>query len=208
MRGHIHIPSKRLKSLGPLLSCWVDLNVRYARAWKWRDCAWWYDERTFVGLLAAAAWQIGGHSLEEYATRKNYRRNQYSGRGDLYFELNSIRYIAEAKHDWVLVGHRSRKIPKRLGRLLRLARDSVIDAETKGGTKLGLLFIAPMVPKRTQGDATTLLNWLMSTLREEVSYDAAAWVFPKETKSLKYRAYIYPGVALLILSKNQRSQTP
>lgn len=200
----IHIRAERLKPLRPLLTRWIDLNVRYAREWKWGDCAWWYNERTSVGLLAAAAWLTGGHSLEEYATRKHYRRSQYPGRGDLYFEVKSVRYIAEAKHEWLSAGFRSRIDPSRLGRLLRDARRTVVDAETKRCTKLGLLFIAPMVPTRQRRDVSKLVERLITQLCD-VSYDAAAWVFPKEAKSLCHGMHVYPGVALLVLG-NQRSQ--
>jgi hypothetical protein len=205
MFRRIHIQSKRLKPLRPLLRRWIDLNVRYARAWKWKDCAWWYNERTSVGLLAASAWQIGGYSLEEYATKKNYRRSQYRGRGDLYFELKSVRYIAEAKHEWISAGRRSRVSPGRLNQLLRHARSTVVDAETKRGTRLGLLFIVPMVPMRQRDDIRKLIDGLIRELRGKVCYDAAAWVFPKEATSLHDRDHVYPGVVLLVLENLPRS---
>jgi hypothetical protein len=205
MFRRIHIHLERLEPIRPLLRCWLDLNVRYARDWKWKDCPWWYNERTFVGLLAAAAWRTGGHSLEEYATRKQYRRGQYAGRGDLYFRLKSGGYIAEAKHEWLRAGSRAQMAPSRLSELLRNARSSVVDAETTRCKKLGLLFIVPTVPKRQRGDIRTLVERLIITLRDRVAYDAAAWVFPKEATSLHYRGHIYPGVALLVLENLRKS---
>ena len=201
MLRHIDIRSKRLKPLRPLLNCWTDLNVRYARDWKGKDCPWWYNERTFVGLLAAAAWIVGGHSLEEYSTRKHRRRSQYPGRGDLYFKLDSVSYIAEAKHEWVVASWRSTMRSKLLRKSLRVARKSVVDAETPRGRKLGLLFVVPMVPKRERGDILKLVDRLIKKLRNDVSYDAAAWVFSNEAKLPHDRYHVYPGVALLVLEK-------
>jgi hypothetical protein len=173
--------------------------MQYAQAWKWKDFAWWYNERSYVGLLAAAAWQVGGHSLEEYSTRKRYSSGKYAGRGDLYFRLAQTDYIAEAKHDWVRLGRRSPKLPGRLRDFLRLARKSVVDAETKRATKLGMLFIAPMIPWNQSRHAAALLNSLVGRVRSEVPYDAAAWVFPKQAKLKHDDGYVYPGVGLLIL---------
>lgn len=201
-RTAIHIRSERLKPLKPLLKCWIDLNVRYTRDLKWKDFPWWYNERTFVGLLAAAAWIVGGHSLEEYSTRKHRRRSQYPGRGDLYFWLNSVGYIAEAKHEWVVASRRSTMSSKRLLKSLRVARKSVVDAETPSGRKLGLLFVVPMVPWRERGNILKLADQLIKKLRDDISYDAAAWVFPNQVKLLPDRSHVFPGVALLVLEEN------
>lgn len=196
----IDIRSRRLKSLKPLLNRWVDLNVRYARDSKWTDCPWWYNERTFVGLLAAASWAIGGLSLEEYSTRKHRKRSQYAGRGDLYFKLGSESYIAEAKHEWIVLSRRSDLSSKRLLKSLRIARKSVVDAETPRGRKLGLLFVVPRVPESQVGDIQKLVSGMTEKLKKVLRYDAAAWAFPKRGYLLQFGDHFrYPGVALFVL---------
>jgi hypothetical protein len=146
----------------------------------------------------------GGHSLEEYATPKSKGRSQYPGRGDLYFESRKVRYIAEAKHEWVTLSSASRIDTSGFMKRLQDVRASVVDAETKRCTKLGLLFIAPKVPKRQRGDIPKLVNRLTEMLNNYVPYDAAAWVFPKKTNSLCHGDHLYPGIALLILNKQRR----
>ncbi len=52
-----------------------------------KDLAYWYGERPLTGLLGAAAWQLGGWSLEEFGAGRWKKRSGEirRGRGDLWF---------------------------------------------------------------------------------------------------------------------------
>jgi hypothetical protein len=89
---------------------WVGLF----RAWRDRlhhdysvsrgDIGWDYAERSQVGFLAAAAWQVGGAAIEEYGmVKKNPadRRRKYNGRADLWLGFGGRGFALEAKYDSV-----------------------------------------------------------------------------------------------------------
>lgn len=71
------------------------------------DLAYWYGERPLTGFLGAAAWQIGGWSLEEFgAGRWKQRLGEIrQGRGDLWLGCTRVpttgECTVEAKVLWV-----------------------------------------------------------------------------------------------------------
>jgi len=67
-----------------------------------KDIAYWYGERALTGLLASASWMTRtGWSLEEFTgQRRNGRRKNGSGKGDLWLGVAGKEYTIEAKVTW------------------------------------------------------------------------------------------------------------
>ncbi|MCX6909010.1 MAG: hypothetical protein NTY01_13345, partial [Verrucomicrobia bacterium] len=75
-----------------VLKSWITVHRQLARAWHGEDVPWRFNERAHLGLFAAAVWQAGYVSLEEFASSKIDRdtenlQSRYSGRIDLYFNI-------------------------------------------------------------------------------------------------------------------------
>src|SRR5882762_7405548 len=102
-----HVNGGRLRSLDPVLWKWINLNLQFAKRTELRDCPWWYNERSSVGLLSAATWACGGLALEEYITRKANTGIHRRGRCDLRIELGRMHFACEAKQLWFHFERRS-----------------------------------------------------------------------------------------------------
>lgn len=198
MKRHVDV-SPELRILRPLLERWMKLCVKYVQNWKEGDCPWWYNERAIVGILAAAAWQVGDHALEEYVTDKSGGKGTIRGRGDLYFQIGGKRFVAEAKYTAINVGPRAKPDPVKTGKQLLEVRKSVLDrVNTEDCTRLGLLFISPYYAKHTVEDEAKVTKDCAEFLRK-IEADAAAWDFPPEARTMEWEEeFIYPGFALLV----------
>jgi hypothetical protein len=73
------------------------LNRIYGETLRWKDCAWWANERASIGILAAAVWKCGGVALEEYSTRKTNKKEHRTGRCDLFFAFGKNHFACEVK---------------------------------------------------------------------------------------------------------------
>ena len=84
-----------------IMYSWLSINREYMEDLydedkkEYVDCAYWYNERTCVGILAGAIWRRGGICLEEFISVKG--KNKRDGRTDLYFYIGDEEYIVEAK---------------------------------------------------------------------------------------------------------------
>jgi len=93
-----HINSKKIRSLFPLLKGWISVIHKYLKYCNWQDCQWWHTERASISSLAAAAWQIGGIAIQEYAVEKGTKKESWSGQCDLYFDIGNQKFACEGKH--------------------------------------------------------------------------------------------------------------
>jgi hypothetical protein len=175
----------------------------------YRDCPWWYLERTSVGFFSAAIWRSGGQAIEEYATDKVYRKGgkpkKWAGRGDLMFCLKNTNkwYVAEVKQKYL---HLLRPYPSLLleiDKSLKEAREDAVYAPSFGYSRLGIVLIVPwqraQIPSREH-----IRQWISNLQRasRELS-SAVAWCFPRVARDLCYRErngvqYYCPGVAIFI----------
>lgn len=92
-----------------IMNSWISINREYIEDWhddngNFNDCAYWYNERASVSILAGAIWRKGGVCLEEFSSVKGIivdkeidETKERNGRTDLYFYLGEEEYIVEAK---------------------------------------------------------------------------------------------------------------
>jgi len=97
---HDALPEELSATLAKLGDQWCSTLKRYETAYHSTDSIHWYIEQTNVGALATAVWMCGGVALEEYPTTKE-KSASYRGRADLFFELDHVKAVCEAKMKWL-----------------------------------------------------------------------------------------------------------
>jgi len=168
------------RALHPLLQQWIDLTKRYF-ADKSRPQRW-NNEKTFVGHLAAAAWSLGDHALEEYTAPKSRHPDSGKGRVDLWFRLGDLCYVAEAKKCWLWGNwlRSSDETRRAIDASLGAAEDAAGDSPAeRGSIKLALVFAPVWIRPEEKEDATRLLDNFVKGI-QNCQPDFAAWVFPPE----------------------------
>lgn len=81
----------------PIFAEFEAVNREYAKLVP-NDAAFWYREETNIGLLAAAAWRLGGIALSEYADQRTCNEGPYDGRVDLWLRTqDGASFVIEAK---------------------------------------------------------------------------------------------------------------
>jgi len=198
MRVIINTP--RIRPLEPVLRKWIDLNESFAREMGFRDCPWWYNERTFVGVLAAACFLTGGYALEEYGCLKSWESEEYKGRSDLYLRIGGEEYACEAKHHWLRAEIPAGEALKRLEEAVETAEKDARGGDQSVKTRLALLFVAPTVPEREIGEIPDRIEKWRDLLKK-LEPDAMAWTFPEGGERIREEGKegkVYPGVALVL----------
>ncbi len=192
-----HVWAGRMKNLHPVLKRWTVLMARTATEWAPDDCAWWYNERPAVGLLAAACWLENGMALEEYGEKKIIDGKPYMGRFDLFLSRNRVEYQIEAKHLWQDLGVPLAKLKSGLLATLSSAVTDVAKIPKGEGRPIGVTFAVPYIsaihPPTTI--VTALERW--QGMLDSLNIDLLAWSFPPVGWKMLYDGYIHPGVALV-----------
>jgi len=146
----IHSLPRSLRTAGweKLLSKWsvminssVDLSESVPR-----DVAYWYGERALTGLLAAAAWKIGGWSLEEWTAQRGRGKEKGSARGDLWLATENGQFTMEAKVSWPCSTWKyANKYAKRC---IKEAENQLrsMDKGYRFGQPIALCYIVPLSP--------------------------------------------------------------
>jgi len=90
---------EHIKQWEKIIDQWIDNNLAYIQQTKKTDCIYWHNERANVGTLLGAIWQLGGAGTIEFEAEKKKKNDEgeYEGQIDLYFILDEIEYIVEAK---------------------------------------------------------------------------------------------------------------
>ncbi len=147
----------RLKCLQPVLREWVRLNERIAHAWRrWPDVPWWYNERASLSVIAGAISLTGGIAFEEFSEKKRaigqksrrVMRRRYSGRIDIYMEINGNEFIGEAKFCWPSASTVWRNQTKYMTQFLDYAKRDVRKSHPDGQRRLAMVFASPYVSKK------------------------------------------------------------
>jgi len=129
-----------------IIKQWQKINRDYLEDNDFQDSLYWYNERANIGCLAGSIWKIGGYALEEYGATKG-KEKKY-GRIDLYFSVNEIEYLIEAKHQWLHFTPKNKNfnsfksdINNSLNQAINDCKNSMLNNDTENG--LGLVFLTP-----------------------------------------------------------------
>jgi hypothetical protein len=133
------------EAISKILIQWEENLKKYEAKYENEDSIHWYLERTNVGALATAVWMAGGVAIEEYSSKKNGERN-YSGRNDLYFHIDNIKAVGEAKLAWIKTGAPKNEnlmvldVVKPIGEVIANAESDISKVETEH-EKFAIAFI-------------------------------------------------------------------
>ena len=195
----------KFPELRPVLIKWCNLNKVYLNKTQ-PDCAWWYNERASISILAAAAWKCGYPALEEFSTEKRrFKRYAYEpGRCDLKIHIGSEDYQFEAKQVWARLGNRRGKddlepIRESILRSLTRARHAAGRLGSRKIRRFGISFVSPRIPRTQIDELDDRIDQLIDLLEKKGNkYHAVAWFFAHNWERFIYKNNIYPGVLLLI----------
>ena len=181
INGILH-PKKPIYSWwGELSEQWTAIHRRYARIMT-NDAAYWYTERTNVGVLAQAAWACGLVALEEYQAKKAASLegdDPRSGRCDLWLANGRQGHFIEAKQRYLHL--RSNKMTEIINDCLERAYDdAVATRESEGEHGIGLAFFPIYVPVRSIEPEEISSELLISKLTQPHERRAAGTAQPEK----------------------------
>lgn len=201
INGIIH-PNKNIYSWWTeLQEQWTAAHRRYARVTA-DDAAYWYTERTNIGVLSQAAWACGLVALEEYQAVKASHECEdgtHAGRCDLWLANRKHGHFVEAKQRYLHL--RSRKMISIANECLNRAyEDAKSTSSSQGIHGIGLAFLPICVPINSidPNDLTSELEVLPEVLKQ-TDAELIAWCFPLETRLLKSfnKKLYFPGIVML-----------
>jgi hypothetical protein len=180
-----------------------------------KDLAYWYGERPLTGLLGAAAWQLGGWSLEEFGAGRWKKRSGETrlGRGDLW--LGCTRGDAtgaatvEAKILWAYQNSLD-AVKTALDDQLNRARKQLrqIESADRVGEPFAVCYVVPcFAGSKSKQRGERLLTWLAGQTRQEGMADAThlATIGNITDVDDKERP-TYPGVLLVARQEQWRDK--
>lgn len=199
LRGYKLKSRKGLSHWDPLLEEWLLTMERYSRIMKGEDAAYWYNERSNIGVLAGAAWRCGRIALEEFQLKKGFRnREKRNGRCDLWIATEADEEYIEAKFRWIAL--RSVNVERIVEESLRIAtldakRTRGNDTDTKA---IALGFFPVYVSNRWTNDLDELIASAVKKVLS-IDYHAVAWCFPKEVRRgiVSVNGNLRPGIILV-----------
>lgn len=208
------VPKMECTSALPLkniLKKWTRIVCKLVQDRNWKESGklppWLYNERADVSLFAGAVWRSMEYAFEEFqeekrklTKRRKRLSHHYRGRTDMFFTVGRQRFIVEAKQcsPGMGAGGNETKIEHALAK----ARLSVKQTKRRRQRQLAVVFVTPYVNKKKhRRDLNQRLgNWLKAA--RKIPCSARAWVFPQETRFLRYGDRYYPGVFMIIREKN------
>lgn len=193
-----------LRQLEPVLKNWGKAVEEYTTTLE-GDACWWYTERANVGVLAGAAWRTKGWlALEEFSTLKRDGRGEHkNGRCDLYLmnkDEGGLSFAFEAKQAQQNMGARtSQSLGRVEKKFIGAWNDTGKLRRSEAQKRVAACFVVPKMPVGQAGDIDGALKSWLDEVENKVSWDALAWVFPKEARRLQHaRGKVFPGVVLLM----------
>ncbi len=205
MRKFKGIHCKPNLPLSNILKKWVSLNTKIANTWKHRnDVPWWYNERADISIFAGAAWLSHSLVFEEFVDEKTKKHNgaqkerrKFRGRVDLYLDIDGQDFIIEAKHCWSGASSVNVDTAKKIQRVMNQAYADIRKSHPHGQRRLAFVFVVPDIKVAYQKTMDQRIRAWINKI-EKIDCDAMAWIFPVESRKIKWRKSYYPGVALLV----------
>jgi hypothetical protein len=181
-------PGARMAHWATLLDSWINVQEMYVA--KTKDAAYWYTERTNVGILAQAAWKSDFIALEEYQTKKMAHHDptaESNGRCDLWISGAKVSDVIEAKQQYIQLGL-ARNTAVVNSHLLKATADAKRTVGTSGGDALGLVFLPTYYPvANCQPRALEIQVAKSIELINASTADLVAWCFPGASRAFKGR---------------------
>jgi hypothetical protein len=155
MPARLYISTRTGQPFRKWIKKWHEILKSYENYYKKDDLPYWHSERTNIGILSLAAYDLNGHPLQEYPTLKRKRRKG-PGRADLYIQLSKRwSYDVEAKQTWpkIIIKGRDREykyneesIKKSIEGALERAEDDCRELAPRakfGKKRMALVFVCP-----------------------------------------------------------------
>jgi len=171
-----------------LVKAWGDVLNRYLQREKGYDLPHWNTEPSLNGFLAAAVWIANGVALEEYSTeRLDEDQKTTTGKGllDLYFHLEDLDCVVEAKQDWPTDS--SEECRERINKFLDAADcqlDALRDDEDQANVGMAICWVCPKLGPNTQNEEA-VLRQIAKSFEESADVIAIYHVPREERESLK-----------------------
>ena len=175
-----------------LMETWGGLLDRYhalaLRAHD-EDVAYWHREESLTGLLATAAWQIGGAGLVEFSTTRTWLLPEESGTGagDAWLLIGDRWYAVEAKLCWSSSGIRAS---------LTQAKDELGSIPEGDRGEWGLA-VCYCVPELKSAPRASPMEELGKNLAAEFPEEALIVVYTPKGSTPEHGGLFYPGVAVV-----------
>lgn len=198
--------TKRYGHWRPVIAAWQSAHARCAATTN--EAAYWYTERTNVGVFAAAAWNSGLVAFEEYQVQKNHVTpltgdpDCWFGRCDLAIEGEGFNEVMEVKQRRISL--RSIAPASQVDRLVASAvHDTKCTLLHDTGEGTGLAFVLPYISAigTTAGSLSDSITRFIEQLHK-CDCGLLAWCFPSQSREFKWwneRDYM-PGVVLVAKS--------
>lgn len=207
--------TKRNGHLAKWFAKWHRVLKYYENRYK-DDLPYWHTERTNIGHLALAAYDVGGFPLQEYSTLRR-RGAKGPGRADLYVEFPFRSFNIEAKQRWPTLdvqnskGKIKRAVKGKIKRALDLATGAYkkLSKKDKFGKKgLAFVFVVPIKKlkdvKSAGSDDFKTFQKGMENLEEQLKANFLAIHFAGYNMSLRVSKhkkwtddYWHPGIAII-----------
>jgi hypothetical protein len=185
--------------LEPVFNNLRSIHLAYILGEAGKDHPYWYNERTHVGLLAAAVWLSGGTALEEFKAEKEHKNK--GTRCDLWIRTNKAAFECEAKHLWLNLEEKTEDLILKLGKKLHLAVQDVRSLEKHRG--LAFCFAIPGIhcESKKRDTLDKLVHDLIESTKNPIknpSCDALVWIGFKKERNPMGNPCLLPGLLLAI----------
>jgi len=163
------------------------------------DTAYWYNERSNIGVLSGAAWRCGRIALEEFQQKKGYRnRQKKNGRCDLWIATEDDDELIEAKFKWIAM--RSTHVERIVNSVMGSAKKAA--KQTRGNdtdaNAIAVGFFPIYLPHQWSSDIDVDIEEMLKKFRA-LDYHALAWSFPKENRTqVSSEGNVCPGIFMLV----------
>jgi hypothetical protein len=203
------IGSKKASGLKGLFEQWHKILAWFEKEDP-TDLPYWYLERSNVGHLALAAYEISGRPLQEFSMTKGRGADKWPGRADLYISLPAVKngsgsldVSIEAKQRWAAIK------PKKPGGLKKAVKGTLgsamkdcgrlTDKEWDGCRRLGVAFILPYKSGRDEVSDESLADFtreIVEAARAAEAHFAAIHYAPLSlSEGLREKYGWCPGIA-------------
>ncbi len=162
--------TKAVNAWSKILNNWIKVHKKYMEECK-GDNAYNYNERASLSMLAASIWISKGIAIEEYRSEKRHLEKFYSGRVDLWFQIEDFYCVVESKQIMKrLVKNNIGSITVKINNKLEEARSDVIGSMHNEKNGYAVVFFTPSILVKKPIDFNDILNQVKNTDFDFIAY--------------------------------------